>query len=236
MTKHGKANILVVDDDARYLRLIQINLEASGYGVIPARSGEEALKIAAQAPVDLILLDIMMPNTSIDGYEACRLIRQFSDVPILILTALSETHDIVRGLDLGADDYITKPFDAPELLARVRAALRRGDRAPSPEPHPVFRSGDLTVNFARQRVYRDDEEVHLTPTEYRLLKELVRNEGRVLVPEHLLERVWGIGHAGETHLLWQAIHRLRQKIEPDPQDPHYIVTRPGIGYLFANDV
>jgi DNA-binding response OmpR family regulator len=226
-----KARILVVDDEPRYVRAIQFNLEASGYEVFPARDGQMAIELAASEEPDLILLDIRM--LGLDGYEVCQRIREFSAVPIIMLTALAEDTDKVKGLDIGADDYMTKPFSADELLARVRAALRRVELSERQDSHPTFQAGDLLIDFARQRVFARDQEVDLTPTEYRLFYELVKQAGRVLVPEYLLEKVWGIGYEGENRLLWQAIHRLRRKVEPDPRNPQYIQTRPGIGYVFA---
>jgi two-component system KDP operon response regulator KdpE len=151
-----------------------------------------------------------------------------------MLTALGETSNKVKGLDLGADDYITKPFSARELLARARAALRRG-KLPEQKLTPTFQASELLVDFTARRVFVRGEEVNLTATEYRLLCELINQAGRVLVPEYLLEKVWGLGHEEETHLLWQAVHRLRQKIEDDPKNPQYIQTRPGIGYVFILD-
>ncbi len=230
--KTKKAQVLAVDDEPRYVRVIKINLEASGYEVITADNGKTAIDLTINENPDLILLDLMMPG--LDGYEVCRRIREFSDIPIIMLTALSETSNKVKGLDYGADDYITKPFSARELLARVRAALRRSPTI-TQTSDATFRAGKLRVNLASHRVYRGGQEVRLTPTEYRLLRELITQKGRVLVPEYLLEKVWGLGHEGETQLLWQAVHRLRQKIEPDPQNPIYIHTRPGIGYIFSYD-
>lgn len=227
----GKVHILVVDDEPRYVRAIQINLEASGYEVLATRDGQTAIELAASEEPDLILLDIRMPG--LDGYEVCRRIREFSAVPIIMLTALAEDADKVKGLDIGADDYVTKPFSADELLARVRAILRRVELSEQQNPHPTFQAGDLLVDFTRQRVFACGQETNLTPTEYRLLCELVRQAGRVLVPEYLLEKVWGMGYEGENRLLWQAVHRLRRKIERDPRNPQYIQTRPGIGYIFA---
>jgi DNA-binding response OmpR family regulator len=227
----GKVRILVVDDEPRYVRAIQVNLEASGYEVLAAGDGQTAMDLAASEEPALILLDIRMPG--LDGYEVCRRIREFSAVPIIMLTALAEDADKVKGLDIGADDYVTKPFSADELLARVRSTLRRIELSGRQEPRPTFQSGDLLVDFARQRVFVCDQEANLTPTEYRLLCELVGQAGRVLVPEYLLEKVWGMGYEGENRLLWQAIHRLRRKIERDPRSPQYIQTRPGIGYVFV---
>jgi DNA-binding response OmpR family regulator len=227
----GKVCILVVDDEPRYIRAIQINLETSGYEVITARDGQTAIELAASEEPDLILLDIRM--VGLDGYEVCRRIREFSAVPIIMLTALAEDADKVAGLDVGADDYVTKPFSADELLARVRAVLRRVELSERQDPSSTFQAGDLLVDLAQQRVFVRSQEVNLTPTEYRLLCELVRQAGRVLVPEYLLEKVWGMGYEGENRLLWQAVHRLRRKIERDPRNPQHIQTRPGIGYVFA---
>ena len=227
----GKARILVADDEPRYIRAVKFNLEASGYEVISAQDGETAVELAAAQAPDLILLDIRMPR--VDGYEACRRIREFSMTPIIMLTAMAEEADKVKGLDLGADDYVTKPFSADELLARVRAALRRGRLSEQAAPQPAFQMGDLHIDFAQQRVFAGANEVELTPTEYRLLCELAQQAGRVLLPEYLLEKVWGVGYEGEVQLVWQAVHRLRQKIEPDPRTPHYIHNRPGIGYVLA---
>ena len=227
----GKVRILVVDDEPRYVQAIQINLEASGYEMLAARDGQTAIELAATEEPDLILLDIRM--LGLDGYEVCRRIREFSAVPIIMLTALAEDADKVKGLDIGADDYVTKPFSADEILARVRAVLRRVELSKRQNPCPTFQAGDLLVDFAQQRVFACGQEANLTPTEYRLLCELVRQAGRVLVPEYLLEKVWGMGYEAENHLLWQAVHRLRRKIERDPRNPKYIQTRPGIGYVFA---
>lgn len=225
-----KPRILVTDDEPKYVRALQVNLEASGYEVLTAQDGLAAVELAASERLDLIMLDIKMPG--LDGYETCRRIREFSAVPIIMLTALAEDADKVKGLDAGADDYVTKPFSADELLARVRAVLRRAELSGQKEDQLTFQAGDLMVDFAQRRVFITDQEVDLTPTEYRLLCELVKQPGRVLVPEYLLEKVWGVGYEGETRLLWQAIHRLRQKIERDPRNPEYIHTKPGIGYIF----
>jgi DNA-binding response OmpR family regulator len=226
-----KASILVVDDEPRYVRAIQFNLEASGYEVLVARDGRTAIELAASEEPDLIILDIRMPG--LDGYEICRQIRQFSGVPIIMLTALAQGDDKVKGLDIGADDYVTKPFSAEEMLARVRAVLRRVKGREKQRSEPVFQAGELLVDFARQRVFTHCREIKLSPIEYQLLCKLVQNADRVLVPDYLLRKVWGTGYEGESHLLWQAVHRLRRKIEQDPKSPQYIQTRSGIGYLFA---
>jgi two-component system KDP operon response regulator KdpE len=210
--------------------LAKINLEAREYKVLTAHNGEEAIELAAGQEPDLILLDIKMPG--MDGYQVCQRIREFSTVPIIMLTAMAEDADKIKGLDLGADDYVTKPFSIPELVARVRAVLRRTEQTePSTQP-AVFKAGALLVDFSWQRVFIDDQEVNLTPTEYRLLCELVQHAGRVLVTTYLLEQAWGPEYAGEDHLVRKVIYRLRQKLEPDPGNPRYIMTKPGIGYYF----
>ena len=203
MAKH---RILIVDDEPRYVWSIRVNLEDEGYETITASDGRTAVSLATESSPDLILLDVMMPD--INGFK-------------------------VAGLDAGADDYVTKPFGADELLARVRAVLRRVEVLSSDMPEPRFEAGDLRIDFIEQRVYVRDREVRLTPTEFRLLREMVRQPGRVLVPDYLLERVWSEGYTGETRVLRLAIHRLRLKIEIDPQDPQYIQTRPGMGYIFV---
>jgi two-component system KDP operon response regulator KdpE len=227
-----KARVLVVDDEARYLRAIQINLEASGYEVLTAQNGQQALDITANQEPNLVLLDIRLPD--LDGFEVCRRLRQFSTAPIIMLTALAADADKVKGLDSGADDYVTKPFSADELMARVRAALRRAEISGPPAETASFQAYELTVDLIQRRVFVRNQEVKLTATEYRLLCELIKYPGRVLVPEYLLENVWGVGYEGEAHLVWQAIHRLRQKIEPMPHQPQYIHTRPGLGYVFTS--
>ena len=226
----GKACILVVDDEPRYIRAMQANLEASGYEVLAARDGQTAVELAANEEPDLILLDIRMPGH--DGYEVCRRIREFSTTPIIMLTALTEDASKVKGLDIGADDYVTKPFSVDELLARVRAVLRRVEFSKRTEAGLSFQAGDVRVDFVQRRVFVGGREVSLTPTEYHLLCELVNQAGRVLVPEYLVREVWGAGHEGDIRLLWQVVHRLRHKVEHDPQNPQYIQTRPGIGYIF----
>lgn len=227
--RKSKARILVVDDEPRYVQVIKINLEASGYEALTALDGEKAVELAAREEPDLVLLDLRMAAP--DGYEVCRRIRQFSTVPIIMLTALAHDADKVKGLNSGADDYVTKPFSAKELLARVRAALRRVELTAQEKVEPVFEMGDLVVDMTRQRVLVGGREVSLTASEYRLLRELVVHAGRVLVPDHLLAKVWGVGYEGENALLWQLVHRLRRKIEQDPQHPQYVQTRRGLGYV-----
>jgi DNA-binding response OmpR family regulator len=227
----SRFRVLVAEDEPRYIWAIQTNLEARGYEVLTAPDGQTAVELAVSEQPDLVLLDIKMPV--LNGYEACRRIREFSTVPIIMLTALAEEANKVHGLDLGADDYITKPFSAPELLARVRAALRRVGFSEGLPSASSFQAGDVRVDFAQQRVFISGQEVELTPTEYRLLCELVKQPGRLLVPDHLLEKVWGPGYEGGDKLVRQAIHRLRCKMERDPRHPEYIQTRPGLGYVFV---
>jgi DNA-binding response OmpR family regulator len=225
-----KTRILVAEDEPRYVWAIQTNLEARDYEVLTASDGQQAVQLAADAQPDLVLMDIKMPGIS--GYEACRRIREFSTVPIIMITAMAEEADKVLGLDLGADDYVTKPFSAPELLARVRAALRRVEYAEGLPSDSAYEAGALRVDFVQHRVFVRGQETELTPTEYRLLCELVKQPGRVLVSDYLTERVWGPGYEEGDKLIRQAIHRLRRKIETDPRHPEYIRTRPGLGYVF----
>jgi DNA-binding response OmpR family regulator len=221
--------ILVVDDEPRYLRLIEANLLTEGYEVVTAQDGLQAVEIFSSNPTELVLLDIMMPN--LDGFAVCQRIRQFSNVPIIILTAKGEEQDRVRGLDLGADDYLTKPFSATELLARVRAVLRRSKFSKEGSQSRVFEHGDLRIDFARAEVWRDSQPIFLSATEYRLLLQFAHNVGKVMSAEQILTSVWGAEYAQDKEILWVSIARLRQKLEEDPHTPRHIVTRSGLGYL-----
>jgi DNA-binding response OmpR family regulator len=220
--------ILIADDEPQYVWMLRFNLEASGYEVLSATNGQMAVNLAAAENPDLAILDIRMPE--MDGYEVCRRLREFSTLPIILLTALAEPDDKVIGLDAGADDYVTKPFSIEELLARVRAVLRRKAFANAGYSHPVFQTRDLQIDFVARQVRLGKRELALTPNEYRLLCELARVAGQVLSPEEILESVWGPGYDDQGRLVWQLIHRLRQKIEPDPQAPRYILSKPGLGY------
>jgi DNA-binding response OmpR family regulator len=222
------AKILIVDDEPRYVRLMEANLLTEGYQVIPAYSGQEALNLVTTQKPELVILDIMMPV--LDGFTVCERIREFSNIPIIIVTAKGEERDRVRGLDLGADDYIVKPFSATELLARVRAVLRRAQKSDMMLQPSVFTHGNLRIDFARAEVFRDDRMVFLSATEYRLLLQMAQNIGRVIPSEKLLEDVWGVEYAEDKEILWVSISRLRQKLEDDPRDPKHIVTRSGLGY------
>ncbi len=221
------ARILIVDDEPRYLRLMEANLVTEGFQVIKATNGQEAVDLVASHQPDLVLLDVMMPI--LDGFEACERIREFSSVPIIMVTARGEENARVRGLDLGADDYIVKPFAAPELLARVRAVLRRIKTSGGTQ-QSVFSHGNLRIDFARAEVFRNEKVVFLSATEYRLLLQFAHNVGKVLSSEELLTNVWGPEYGEDKEILWVSISRLRQKLEDDPKNPQHIVTRSGLGY------
>jgi|SRR5664280_1414329 DNA-binding response OmpR family regulator len=220
--------ILVVDDEPRYLRLLEANLLTEGYEVSTAVDGEDALESFSANPVDLILLDVMLPR--IDGFAVCQRIRQFSTVPIIMLTAKGEEHDRVLGLDAGADDYLVKPFSVMELLARVRAVLRRAQIMDEGQDR-FFTHGNLRIDFARAEVWRSDQPVYLSATEYRLLLQFTHNIGKVMSAEDLLTNVWGPEYRDDKEILWVTIARLRQKVEDDPHVPIHIATRSGLGYL-----
>jgi DNA-binding response OmpR family regulator len=221
--------ILIVDDEPRYLRLLEANLRTEGYEVATAQDGVQALDVFSSQPIDLMLLDIMMPR--MDGFSVCQRLREFSDVPIIILTAKGEEQDRVRGLDLGADDYLVKPFSATELLARVRAVLRRSQMPTETGQARFFTHGDLKIDYARAEVWRGELPISLSATEYRLLLQFSHNVGKVLTSEDLLTSVWGPEYKTEKEILWVSIARLRQKLEEDPHSPSHIVTRSGLGYL-----
>jgi len=228
-----KMTILTADDDPQLLRLVMRNLQLEGYEVLMASDGKQALEqIEAHQP-DLVLLDVMMPK--LDGFTVCQRVREFSSVPIIIVTARGQDQDKVRGLDLGADDYLTKPFSVEELLARVRAVLRRSqfvanDRAVAAQTMTI---GDLTIDFTQHLVTMAGREITLTPTEYRIISYLAQNAGRVVTQDLLLEHVWGPEYLGESHMLQVNINRLRHKIEVDPVRPGYILTKVGIGYMLS---
>ncbi|MBE3067964.1 MAG: response regulator transcription factor [Chloroflexi bacterium] len=222
--------ILIVDDEPRYLRLLEANLLTKEYEVFTAKDGEEALESFSANPVDLILLDVMLPR--MDGFAVCQRIRQFSNVPIIMLTAKGEEHDRVLGLDVGADDYLIKPFSAMELLARVRAVLRRAQVTETGQDR-FFTHGNLRIDFARAEVWLGEQPIYLSATEYRLLLQFTHNIGKVLSSEELLTGVWGPEYRDDKEILWVTIARLRQKVEDDPHMPKHIATRSGLGYLMT---
>jgi DNA-binding response OmpR family regulator len=224
--------ILVVDDDERTQHMLSGMLRLEGYRVITAISATEALEQLDHETPDLILLDIMMPE--INGYDLCRRIREFSQVPIIMLTAKDSEQDMIDGLDVGADDYVTKPFLAKELLARIRASLRR-TRLWDERSAPPFQLNDLNVDFNNHRVQRGGKEIHLTATEYRLLSYLARNAGRVLTADAILNVVWGERYYGDVHLLQSTMTNLRSKLGDNARNPQYILTRSGIGYMMKKE-
>jgi DNA-binding response OmpR family regulator len=224
-----KASVLVVDDDVRMLRLLRRILELEGYQVVAAADGESALNVFDEEKPDLVLLDVLMRD--MDGYTICRRIREFSQIPIIMVTVRDDEEDKLEGLGAGADDYVTKPFASKELTARVKAVLRR-TKLWDERPKPVFHSGDLIVDFTRRRVTSGGQEVNLTATEYRLLSYLVRNAGRVLTPNQILETVWGEEYTDESHVLRVTVSRLRQKLGDNAKEPKLIATKVGIGYMF----
>jgi DNA-binding response OmpR family regulator len=220
--------ILVVDDEPRYVRLMEANLISEGYDVLKAYDGQSAVEMVADTQPDLVLLDVKMPG--LDGFGACERIREFSSIPIIMVTAKGEEQDRVRGLDVGADDYIVKPFSATEVLARVRAVLRRAQVTGSTYEQSIFTHGNLRIDLARAEVFKNEDTIFLSATEYRLLLQFVHNQGNILTSEDLLVNVWGPEYREDKEILWVSISRLRQKLEDDPRNPQHIVTRSGMGY------
>jgi two-component system, OmpR family, KDP operon response regulator KdpE len=220
--------ILVVDDEPQILRALRVVLRDAGFEVVPAETGAEALDRAAVRPPAAAIIDLMLPD--VDGVEVTRSLREWSEMPILVLSAIGEEEQKVRALEAGADDYITKPFGSRELVARLQAALRRGGRS---EQQPQIVAGELEIDLAARAVRRGGESVHLTPIEFDLLRVLVRNRGRLMTHRSLLSEVWGPEYADDAQTLRTHIARLRAKIEPEGQAPRYIVTDPGTGYRFS---
>ncbi|WP_426593424.1 response regulator [Cellulomonas sp. McL0617] len=220
--------VLVVDDEPGLAHALAITLRASGWEVVTASDGASALRAAAAHTPDVVLLDLGLPDMS--GLDVITAVRAWSRMPIVVLSARQHGEDKVDALDAGADDYVTKPFAMNELLARLRAAVRRA--APAQEDEPVVTAGSLTIDLARARVLRDGEEVRLTPTEWSMLEVLVRNRGRLVGRRQLLQDVWGPGYSDETHYLRVYSAQLRRKLEDDPAHPRHILTQPGMGYTF----
>lgn len=224
-----KDKILVIDDEETTAQLIGILLERRGYEVVKSYSAEEGLRAAYRHQPDLVLLDIMMPD--MDGWEVCKRLREMSDIPIIFLTARDETHDVVRGLELGADDYIVKPYNNEELVARLKAHLRRSPR-PNMSEELSFNEGDFVINFLNREVRVRNEIKHLTPKEFNLLGVLVRSAGRVVGRDELVTEAWGDEYGDAIDSLKLYIHYLRQKLEVNPNRPQYIITSRGVGYRF----
>jgi two-component system KDP operon response regulator KdpE len=227
----GSARILVVDDEPSILKAMAPLLRSRGYDVETAATGRAALEAFDRDPPDLVILDLMLPD--LDGLDVCRRLRERGRTPIIVLSAREAERDKVAALDLGADDYVTKPFGPDELLARVRVALRRttGD----PEPAGQLTRGDLVVDFDKRRVVRNGDEIRLTPKEFELLVYLVRNAGRVLTHRALLREIWGPHVVDQPEHLRVLVNAVRKKVEPDPANPRYILTEPWVGYRFAED-
>ncbi len=224
--------ILVVDDEERMVRFIRLNLEHDGFRVVEAFNGMQAINKVRSTMPDVVLLDVMMPD--LDGFEVLKTIREASTVPVIMLTAKGEEDDRVRGLELGADDYITKPFSPRELVSRVRAVLRRTESASS-AAHGLIQVDDrLKIDFDRREVWVDGKLVNLRPTEYRLLYHLVQNAGWVITHDQILAKVWGYEYQDEPHYVRLYINYLRKKLEKDPANPKYILTERGIGYRFVD--
>ncbi len=224
--------ILAVDDEQRMVRFIQLNLEQDGFEVVTAYNGKEALEqVRTQLP-DLILLDVMMPD--INGFDVLKKIREVNKVPVIMLTAKGEEDDRIQGLELGADDYITKPFSPRELVSRIRAVLRRTKSFNEDQVDQIIVDDRLTIDFSRREVWVEGEKVDLRPTEYRLLYHLVQNAGWVNTHEQLLSKVWGFEYQDEPHYVRLYVNYLRKKLEEDPSNPKYILTERGVGYRFVD--
>jgi len=227
-----KPCVLIVDDEVSILRYVGGTLRAEGYETVSASNGEDGLRLTEEENPALVILDIMMPK--LDGFEVCRRLREWSQVPIIMLSGRGDEQDKVKCLDLGADDYITKPFGAQELLARVRAVLRRTNGAGTITTPPSYVADGLNIKFAERQVTVSGREVKLTPTEFNLLREFALNAGKVLTHSYLLNRVWGPEYGEEREYLHVFVRRLRNKIEPDTTNPSFIVTVPAVGYQFRD--
>ena len=230
VTNNKKRKILIVDDEERMVRFIRLNLEHDGFLISEAFNGKQALQHLRDDTPDLILLDVMMPD--LDGFEVLEMIREIDTVPVIMLTAKGEENDRVRGLELGADDYVTKPFSSRELTGRIKAVLRRTEGGSS-SMHGLIEVDDrLKIDFDRREIWMEGKIVKLRPTEYRLLYHLVQNAGWVVTHDQILVKVWGYEYRDEPHYVRLYINYLRQKLEKDPADPRYILTERGVGYRF----
>ncbi len=229
-----RQRILVVDDDPKIVKFIKTNLEARDYELLVARGGSEALTVYRAESPDLVILDIMLPG--IDGFEVCNQIRTQSQVPIIMLSARGDTKDKVQCLIAGADDYVTKPFDIAELIARIRAVLRRNKSVNDIPSQPPFECGDLAIDFDQRKATMDGKEMGLTRTEYNLLEELAINAGKVVRYDQLLKRVWGPEYGQEKEYVHVTVGHLRSKLEPVPAKPKYIINSPGIGYMLEKNL
>jgi two-component system KDP operon response regulator KdpE len=220
--------VLLIEDEPQMRRFLRTTLRAHDYQVVEAASAREGLAQAAGRNPEVILLDLGLPD--MDGLQVTREIRRVARTPIIVISARGQEHDKVTALDLGADDYLTKPFGASELLARIRVALRHSAFPPGTAPQAIFQAGELRVDLERRQVFRADEEAHLTPTEYKLLAALIRHSGRVITHRQLLQEVWGANYADQSHYLRVYMAQLRHKLERDPTRPRLLTTEPGVGY------
>jgi two-component system KDP operon response regulator KdpE len=225
--------VLLIEDEPQMRRFLRTALESNDYRLVEAGTAREGLAHAAARNPDVILLDLGLPDR--DGLEVARELREWSGTPIIVISARGQEADKVKALDLGADDYLTKPFGVEELLARIRVSLRHAARPPGAVPEPIFESGELRVDLPNRRVWRAGEEVHLTPTEYKLLVTLVRHAGKVLTHRMLLKEVWGPNYVNQAHYVRVYLAQLRQKVEADPARPRLLLTEPGVGYRLKTD-
>jgi two-component system KDP operon response regulator KdpE len=229
----NRPTVLVIEDEAQIRRFLRATLTANGYQMLEAATAQEGLVQAATRQPEVVILDLGLPD--LDGLEVTRRLREWTTVPIIVLSARGQESDKVTALDTGADDYLTKPFSVGELLARLRVALRHAARTSQEPGEPTFAVGDLRVDLARRQVYIADQQVHLTPIEYKLLTTLVRYAGRVVTHRQLLQEVWGPGYTEASHYLRVYMGQLRHKLEADPARPRYLVTEPGVGYRLKTD-
>lgn len=229
----GAAHILVIEDEPQIRRFLRATLSANGYALTEAPTAADGLRAAAARPSDLVILDLGLPD--MDGLDVTRRLREWSAVPIIVLSARGQEQDKIAALDVGADDYLTKPFGVGELLARMRVALRHSASTGRDAPDPMVSVGDLRIDLARRQVWVSDQEVHLTPNEYKLLALLARHAGKVVTQKHLLKEVWGPAYETEAHYLRVYMGQLRHKLETDPARPRYLITEPGIGYRLRHE-
>lgn len=228
-----KGLILLIEDEPQMRRFLRVTLQSNDYRLVETSSGQEGLAEAAMRNPDVVLLDLGLPD--MDGIEVTRKLREWSEVPVIVISAREQEEDKIRALDAGADDYLTKPFGAGELLARMRVALRHRALLQAGQKEPVFVLGDLRVDFTDRQVYIRDKEIHLTPIEYRLLAVLVKNAGKVITHTQLLKEVWGAAYSGQTQYLRVYMTQLRRKLEADPARPRYLLNEPGVGYRLKID-
>jgi two-component system KDP operon response regulator KdpE len=226
--------VLIIEDEPQMRRFLRATLRAHDYQVVEAATAREGLMQAAGRNPEIVLLDLGLPDA--DGLEVARTLRQSTRTPIIVLSARGQERDKVAALDQGADDYLTKPFGVQELLARIRVALRHAAIPADAPPEPVFQVGDLRVDLIRRNVFRGSQEVHLTPTEYKLLAALIRHAGRVITHRQLLQEVWGMSYVEQTHYLRVYMAQLRHKLEPDPARPRLLTTEPGVGYRLREEL